>query len=182
LSAALVRGMRDRLRRRAARRQAQIAAETPRIRETTFQIVREVGAPLVEAGLARLEWTEPTEGDDWYADGAVKLIPAKDSAAAVEVFPEFAIVTLLVGPRVSSHEVVVDKMGRWQAELRGCLEAVVGGRYREKRSRGRLAREVMTMTFELPGTRNITVKHADLTAEEPDTAGRYGEHRFDGYA
>jgi hypothetical protein len=77
---------------------------------------------------------------------------------------------------------VVDKMGRWQAELRGCLEAVVGGRYREKRSRGRLAREVMTMTFELPGTRNITVKHADLTAEEPDTAGRYGEHRFDGYA
>jgi hypothetical protein len=38
------------------------------------------------------------------------------------------------------------------------------------------------MTFELPGTRNITVKHVDLTAEKPDEAGRYGERRFDGYA
>jgi hypothetical protein len=171
-----------RQRRRAARRQARIAAETPRIRETTFQIVREVTAPLVEAGVARLQWTEPTERDDWYADGAVKLIPAKDSAAAVEVFPEFGIVTLLVGPRGSSHEIVVDKAGRWQAGLRCCLEAVVEGRYREKRSRGRLAREVLTMTFELPGTRNIIVKHVDMTAEEPDAVGRYGERRFEGYA
>jgi hypothetical protein len=174
--------MRERLRRQAARRQARIAAETPRIRATTVQIVRDVAAPLVDAELLRLEWTEPTEGDDWSADGAVKLIPAKDTAAAVEVFPEFGIVTLLVGPRGSSDEIVVDKMGWWQTELRGCLEAIVGGRYREKRSRGRLAREVLTMTFELLGTRNITVKHVDLTAEEPDAAGRYGERRFDGYA
>jgi hypothetical protein len=77
---------------------------------------------------------------------------------------------------------VVDKTGWWQAELRACLEAVVGGRYREKRSRGRLAREVLTMTFEVPGTRNMTVKHFDLTADEPDEVERRGEHRFDGYA
>jgi hypothetical protein len=91
-------------------------------------------------------------------------------------------VTLLVGPRGSSHEIVGDKAGRWQAGLRCCLEAVVEGRYREKRSRGRLAREVLTMTFELPGTRNIIVKHVDMTAEEPDAVGRYGERRFEGYA
>jgi len=152
------------------------------IRDATFQIVRDVAAPLVDAQLMRLEWIEPSEDDDWFRGGAVKLIPAKGSAAAVEVIPEFGIVTLIVGRRGAAHEVGVDKTGRWQAELRACLEAVVEGRYREERSRGRLAREVLTMTFEVPGTRNITVEHVDLIAEEPDEVERYGEHRFDGYA
>jgi hypothetical protein len=71
------------------RRKARIAAEEPLIRATAFQIVRDVAAPLVDAERLVLEWIEPTEDDDWYAGGAVKLIPSKASAAGVEVIPEF---------------------------------------------------------------------------------------------
>jgi hypothetical protein len=163
-------------------RRAERDALLPHIREATFQIVREVAAPLVDEKLARIEWIEPTGVDgDWYADGAVTLIPARGSAAEVEVHPG-ALVTLLLGPRGFGHEIVVDKEGRWQSELRACLAAIVEGRYRERVARGRLAREVVTMTFELPGAQdNITVKRFDMTAEDPEPEG-YGEYRYDAYA
>jgi hypothetical protein len=77
---------------------------------------------------------------------------------------------------------VVDHDGEWKRELRACLEAVVDGRYRESASRGFVWREVLTMTFEMPGRRDVVVKHFDLTDADPPESGSRGERRFAPYA
>jgi hypothetical protein len=87
-------------------------------------------------------------------------------------------VTLLVGPLGKAHEVAIDKHGLWERQLRVCLEAVATGRYRERSKRGRISRRVVTMTFELPGERDIVVKHFEL---DGDTSEPLGERAFPGY-
>jgi hypothetical protein len=67
--------LREWLKRWNERRRAALDARAPVVRQTTFEAVREVASPLVEQGLARLEWTEPDPEDDWLADGAVELVP-----------------------------------------------------------------------------------------------------------
>lgn len=153
------------------------------MRETTFRIAQELAAPLVEQGLARLEVTEPDPDDEWLSDGAVELVPSNAAAASVEVIPAPALVVLLVGPDGNGHEVVVDKDGQWQLELRACLKAVIDGRYRESAVRGRVSRQVLTMTFELPAEDDIVVRHHDMTEPDSDEEAKVPrERRFAGYA
>lgn len=153
------------------------------MRETTFRIAQELAAPLVEQGLARLEVTEPDPDDEWLSDGAVELVPSNAAAASVEVIPAPALVVLLVGPEGNGHEVVVDKDGQWQLELRACLQAVIDGRYRESAVRGRISREVLTMTFELPAEDDIVVRHHDMTEPDSDEEAEVPrERRFASYA
>jgi hypothetical protein len=140
-----------------------------------FAVVRAVAEPLVNEGRARLVWTEPTPEEP---DGAVKFVPARKDAAPVEVRPGPGFVTLLVGPGGNSHEVVIDKDGVWEGQLRGGLQAVAEGRYCERSEQGRLSRRVVTMTFELPGERDIVVKHFGL---DEDQSEPLGERRFPGY-
>lgn len=157
------------------RRRVEADARAERVRERTFAVVRAVAEALVNEGRARLEWTEPTPEEP---DGAVKFVPTRTDAAPVEVWPGPSFVTLLVGPVGNSHEVVIDKDGLWERELRVCLEAVAEGRYREWSEEGRVSRRVVTMTFELPGERDIVVKHFELDADESEPLGERG---FPGY-
>jgi hypothetical protein len=151
------------------------------VREAVFDVVGELAAPLVEQGLARLEWTEPDSEDEWLADGAVELVPVNEAAAKVAVAPGPALVTLLLGPRGNSHELVVDDDGAWQRELRACLEAIVEGRYRESSSPGRVSRQIVTMTFEMPDADDIVVKHHELFELDPGEEP-VAERRFASYA
>jgi hypothetical protein len=173
--------LREWLKRREARRRAELDARAPWVRERRLEIVRELATPLVEAGRARLDWTVPNPEDEWLADGRLELVPTNDAAASVQVFPEPGLVTLLVGPRGHSHELAPDAGDQWQRELRACLEAIIEGRYRETASRGRLFRLVVTMTFEMPDAADIVVKHYELPdldpgEEEPPTQRRFASY------
>jgi hypothetical protein len=172
----------DWLRQREARRRAELDARAPWVRERAYEVVRELAAPLVQAGRVRLDRIAPDPEEEWLADGKIALVPANDEAAAVEVFAEPALVTLLVGPRGNSHELVVDAEGAWQRELRTCLEAIIDGRYRENAAPGRLSRQVVTMTFEIPGGDDIVVKHHELFQLDPGEDEPPAERRFAGYA
>lgn len=89
------------LTRRRERRRARLEARAESTRVRTFAVVREVAEPLVTHGVARLEWTEPNPNDEWFANGAVRLVPANDAAAPIQVFPDVGLVTVLVGPTVT---------------------------------------------------------------------------------
>jgi hypothetical protein len=77
---------------------------------------------------------------------------------------------------------VVDDDGHWKRELRACLEAVVEWRYRESASAGRLSRQVVKMTFEMPDGDDIVVKHHELFELEPGEDEPPAERRFSSYA
>jgi hypothetical protein len=175
--------LRDWFRRGKARRLAALDARAPWVREQTLQIVRELTAPLADAGRAHLEWTAPAPDDEGLAGGMVELVPVNAGAAPVQVVPDPALVTLLVGPRGYAHELVVDEDGEWRRELRACVEAIVDGRYRESASPGRISRRVVTMTFELLHGDDIVVKHHDLTELDPgeDEEQLPAERRFESY-
>jgi len=152
------------------------------VRETTYELVRELATPLVEQGLARLDWTEANPRDEWLAGGAVTLVPANDEAASVEVVPGPAWVNLGLGPHGNSHEVVIDKEGQWERHLRACVEAVIEGRYRESASPGRISPRVVTMTFEMPAKADIVVKHHVLYELEADEEEPPAERHFASYS
>jgi hypothetical protein len=174
--------LREWFKRKDARRRAELEARAPRVREEALEVMRRVAAPLVEAGHARLTWTPPDREDEWLEDGRADLVPAKDEAAAVQVFPEPALVTLLVGPRGHAHEIVVDVEGEWREEFRACLEAVVNGRYSESSSPGRLSRTVLTMTFDIPQGNDIVVKHHVLFEPDPgEEEDAPADRRFPSY-
>jgi hypothetical protein len=174
--------LREWFRRREDRRRAELDARAPWVREQAFEVVRDLAAPLVETGRARLDWTALNPKDDWLADGKVALVPTNPAAASVEVFPAPSLVTMLVGPRGNSHELVVDDEGWWRRELRVCLEALVNGRYRESASPGRVSRQVVTMTFELPDGDDIVVKHHELFELDPREREPAAQQRFASYA
>jgi hypothetical protein len=165
--------------RRAERRRQEMEKRLPALRAPAFDVVRDLAAPLVEQGVARLEWREPEHPA---LDPEVELTPANEAAAPVIVSPGPGLVTLLVGPSGYSHELVPDRDGDWQHELRACLEAVVDGRYRESASRGFISREVLTMTFEMLDRRDVVVKHFDMTDADPPESGSLGERSFAAYA
>src|SRR5215211_4621109 len=118
--------LRGRFHQRRERRRAQMDARAERVRERAFAVIRAVAEPLVEERRARLEWIAPTVEEP---DGGVRLVPVRPDAAPVELWPDRGFVTLLVGPAGNSHEVVIDKRGGCERELRSCLEAVAAGRY-----------------------------------------------------
>jgi hypothetical protein len=64
------------------------------VHAAAFDVVRDIAGPLVERGIARLEWREPEHPD---LDPAVELIPANGTAAPVNVTPGPCLVTPLVG-------------------------------------------------------------------------------------
>ena len=160
------------LRRKLARRRHRQDAREQHVRERTAAILRQVAQPLVEAGLARLEW-EPN-ADEVERQGAWDLIPVNPAAAQVRVWPEPYIVTLNVGPDLSGHEILTQKS--WEGSLRGCLEAIVEGRYTESTEPGRLSK--LTMTFEITDDADVVVVHFGLggAAEAPR------RRQFAGYA
>ena len=150
--------------------------------EQALELVRELALPIVEAGHARLDWTDPKPDDDWFAYGEVALVPTATAAAGVVVSPHTHLVTLLVGPRGNSHELVVDRKGLWLGELRACLQAVIAGRYRESAAPGKVSRQVVTMTFEVPDGNDIVVKHHELFELDTGEQEAPRERRFSAYA
>lgn len=165
-------------RERRKRRDAVSAARESDVRDRAFAIVRGVAEPLVTADRARVgEVSDEHHGanDTW-----IELTPLVEDAAQVAVKPDAWIVSVCVGPEGSLHEIVVGKNDAWKAALRGCLDAVVGGRYVERIDRGRVG-DHLVMTFErADGPDDIVVTHQSLGLQR-GAYGPYGERRFAAY-
>jgi hypothetical protein len=103
-------------------------AQDADVRERAFAVVRAVAEPLVDEGVARLDWLEPARG----FGPAVKLWPVHADALAVEVYPDSVSIVLQLGD--ISDELHPDPGGTdpdWEDQLRRMLQAVVGGGFSE---------------------------------------------------
>jgi hypothetical protein len=87
-----LRSRREARRRRRERRRLEQEAHEAEVRVKVFAIVRAVAEPLVAAGVATLDWLEPSP--ETAAREGARLTPAREEAVTVEVFPEWDYVNV----------------------------------------------------------------------------------------
>lgn len=168
---------RSRRRARTTRLEAEREALEIHVRERTRELIGAVAGPLVEAGVARIEWDKADP--DTHTEGVIELVPGRAGAASVAVDPAPDWVTLCPGAGLG-HEILIDEQGGWEDEVRTCLEAVIEGRYREHVSSGRFASRTLTMTFEQPDGEDTVVKHYAIYKGAEDDLP-LGERRYAAY-